>query len=238
MVRRSGSRGRDRRDPARRWGSSRAGSPRCPPCRRLPRSPRPARPTPRRPAGRPRTWSAGSSITGRVGDDHVGAVEEDEGPDERLRLGLARILHRGDDGEVGDGARVGKVDLALRSELDGVDRAVAPSAGVHPPARRAAQAEQPVLPGRLGGPVGGVGHRVPVGDRGEVVHPGHRFGWLRRCPHLRSRPSRRARSRRCRRCGPPGCPAIGGPPASLRTSPRVCRRRRHAAAAWWPRPGG
>ena len=103
------------------------------------------------------------------------SVEEDEGPDERLGLGLARILHRGDDGEVGDGALVGQVDLAVRPELDGVDRAEAPSAGVDALAGRAAQAEQPVVPGRLGGPVGRLGDRIPVGDRGQVVHPGHRF---------------------------------------------------------------
>ena len=81
-----------------------------------------------------------------------------------------------DDGEVGDRARVGQVHLAGRPELDGIDGAVAPPAGVDPLADRAAQAEQPAVPGRLGGPVGGLGDRVPVGDRGQVVHPGHRLG--------------------------------------------------------------
>ena len=104
-----------------------------------------------------------------VGDDHVGAVEQDERPDKRLRLGLPRVLHRGDDDEVGDRPGGRQVDLALRRELDRVDRALAPTARVHPP--------QPGTggrgvdgPGTPRPPVAGLGDRVAIGDRGHVVH--------------------------------------------------------------------
>ena len=50
----------------------------------------------------------------------------------------------------------------------------------------AAQPEQPVLARCLRGPVGGLGHGIAVGDRGQVVHPGHRLGRLHRCPRPRS----------------------------------------------------
>ena len=111
----------------------------------------------------------------RVRDDDVGSVEEDEGPHEGLGLGLARVLHRGHDGVVGDGARVGQIDLAVGSELQRVDGAVAPTPGVDALAGRAAQPEQAMLLRGLHRSVGRIGNRVPVGDGGQVVHAGHRF---------------------------------------------------------------
>ena len=177
-------------------------------------------------------------MTARVGDDDVGAVEEDEGPDERLGLGLARVLHRGHDGVVGDGAGVGQLDLAVGPELDRVDGAVAPPPGVDPLAGRAAQSEQAVVLRGLDGPVGGIGYRVPVGDGGEVVHAFHRLARPGRCPRPRSRASRPERSRRCHRSARRGCLATGAPPGRPRPSPPASRRPPRAEAGWSPRRGG
>ena len=177
MIRRSCSRGRD---------PSRSGSPLGIQPSREPKLPPMPPPSSVSSAGDAHTASTRRPtlhLVGRELDDRLSSgmitsvvVEQDEGPDEGLGLGLARILHRRDDGEIGDGALWGRSTSHSRSEFDGVDRAEAPAAGVDPLTGRTAQAQQPVLPGSLRGPVGCVGNGIAIGDRGQIVHHRHRLG--------------------------------------------------------------
>ena len=109
------------------------------------------------------------------GEHDVGAVEEDVEPGEGLGLGLSRVLHRHDDGVVGDGPALRQVDLVLGRQREGVDRAVAPSAGVGATTLRASQSEEPSLPRRRLGSHHVVRDRRRVGDRTHIVHHRHRL---------------------------------------------------------------
>ena len=172
------------------------------PCCRPRRRPRPGRPTRRRPAGPTRTSSAGSSIVGWYGEDHVGAVEEHEDPGERLGLGLPRVLHRRDDREVRDRAGLaagrprgrGRAPPRRSGSSRGRRRRPARTPGTAGPSSRFSREAATAGSARRR-------HRVPVGDRREVVHQRDRLVGRAGVVALDLGLLARARSRRCRRCG-------------------------------------
>ena len=98
-------------------------------------------------------------------------------PGERLGLGLARVLHRRDDREVGDRARLRagrpRARRRARSRRSGSSPCRRRRSGRRPgtAARGAGSRRWPARPASVD-----AGDRVPVGDRRDVVHHRDRLG--------------------------------------------------------------